>query len=335
MRLLIFLLPASLAMHDVYADALEIDNGDRLTGRITRVEKGKIGFSTAYAGEISIDAAKVRSLQSDELVTLVIDKTRHIHGTLSAADGKVRLNNEEGGPPIEIAAQSNAVVLPGRITGREWKHSGHVNVGLSDTSGNTVTTRARLDAELVYERELFRVTAGTTINHATDHDTQTESNVLAHAKYDRFITAKQYGYGNITLEHDRFKDIKLRNTIGAGRGFDAISTPRTTLSLEAGPSFVHTDFYSEQDESYPAARFALRLDYWVIPGRMQLYQRSEVFVGLEALYKSFARTKTGLSLPLRDKLVANVEYDVDWDGNPAPGRVSTDRSLIFTLGYRW
>jgi Protein of unknown function, DUF481 len=111
--------------------------------------------------------------------------------------------------------------------------------------------------------------------------------------------------------------------------------PAHHVIAQAGPSYVHTDFYSAQDDTYPAARLAVRFDYFVVPGRLQFYHRSEVFIGLEALYKSFAHTKTGLSFPLHDKFVANLEYDVDWDGNPAPGSVSTDKSLMFTLGYQW
>src|SRR5205823_2864854 len=99
------------------------------------------------------------------------------------------------------------VMTPGRVTGGDWKYSGHINLGASDSRGNSVVNRTRVDAETIVQQEKIRITVGATINHATDHDQETESNALLHAKYDRFITLKQYGYGNITLEHDRFKDI--------------------------------------------------------------------------------------------------------------------------------
>jgi len=231
----------------------------------------------------------------------------------------------------DIEGLDSSIILNSLV----WKYSGHINLGGSDSRGNSVTSHTHLDTEVVAQREIFRVVAGATVNRATDRDQETESNALANVKYDRFITLKQFGYGNLTLEHDKFKDIRLRNTIGAGRGYDALTSPRTNLSIEGGPSYVFTDFYSSSDEHYPALRLALRFDHYLIPSRLQLFQQTEVFVGLDSLRKSFAHTKTGLRMPLRDNLVANVEYDVDWDGDPAPGRVSTDRNLLFSLGYQW
>jgi hypothetical protein len=58
-------------------------------------------------------------------------------------------------------------------------------------------------------------------------------------------------------------------------------------------------------------------------------------VSLENVKKSFARNATGLRMPLAGNFVATTEYDVSWDGDPQPGRVSTDRIFLFTLGYKW
>jgi putative salt-induced outer membrane protein YdiY len=318
-----------------FADTLLMDNGDRLSGRITRVDKGKITVATDYAGEVNVDVGKIRSLESDQLMTYSVDKKQHIYGSLSADNGRLRLHPEDGGEPVDVVFDVHRFVVPGRVTGREWKFTGHANIGGSDVRGNTVTSRARVDAEMVAQRENFRVIAGTTVNHATDHHQETESNVLLHAKYDRFITLKHYGYGNTTLEHDRFKDIRLRSTVGAGRGYDVFASPQTNLSVEGGLSFVHTDFYSTSEDNYPALRLAARFDRYLIPRRLQLFHTSEIFVGLDGLRKSFAHTKTGLRLPLRANLMASLEYDVDWDGNPSPGNQTTDRTVVFSLGYHW
>ncbi len=324
-----------IAISHCLADTLTMDNGDRLTGKIVHVEKNKIEFNTTYAGDISIDVDKVRTLESDQQMTLEIDKTEYFHGTLSGSEGHLLLHPADGGPPIEAPVKDSGVLIPGRVSGREWKYSGHINIGASDSRGNTVVNRTHLDSELIAQNEKFRITAGATLNRATDHNTETESNALANFKYDRFISPRQYGYGNITLEHDSFKDIKLRNTIGAGRGYDFIARPRTNLALEGGLSYVYTDFYSTTDDNYPAVRLALRFDHFIVPRRVQVFHQSEVFIGIEGLRKSFAHSKTGLRFPLRDNFIASLEYDVDWDADPAPGSVTTDRNLLFTLGYRW
>jgi putative salt-induced outer membrane protein YdiY len=323
------------AIAPCFADALVMDNGDRLTGHIARLENGKLVLATDYAGEINIELGKVSSLTSDQVMTVELDKTRRMYGFLSGSGKQLKLRSETDAEPVDLAPDQVSNILPGRLTGREWKTSGHINVAASDSKGNTVVNHSHLDAETVTQREKFRITAGATLNRTTDHNVESESNALGYLKYDRFLDRNWYGYGNTTVEHDKFKDIKLRDTIGLGRGHDAIVSSRTNLSLEGGLSYVFTDFYSTPDQHYPAVRLALRYDHFLVENRLQFFHQSEVFIGLDSLKRSFAHTKTGLRFPLRNNFVATLEYDVDWDGDPPAGNVTTDRDLLFTLGYHW
>jgi len=112
-----------LAASGCLADTLTMDNGDRLTGRITRVANGKIELSTDYAGSLNIDTAKVRTLESDQPITLEIDKTRHYYGTLSGKDGHLWLHPQDGTAPIAAPINDGGVILPGRVTGQD-SHAG-------------------------------------------------------------------------------------------------------------------------------------------------------------------------------------------------------------------
>jgi len=62
---------------------------------------------------------------------------------------------------------------------------------------------------------------------------------------------------------------------------------------------------------------------------------TELYVARGENEPSFARTQTGLRMPVWKKFVANLQYNVDWNSNPPPGFESIDRTLIFSLGYRW
>jgi len=324
-----------VAIAHCLADTIVMDNGDRLTGHIARLESGKLVLTTEYAGEIKIELAKVSSLTSDQVMTVEVDKSRRLYGFLSGNGKQLKLRAEPDAEPVDVAPTELSNILPGRVSGHEWKTSGHINVGASDSKGNTVVNHTHVDAETVTQRAEFRVTAGARLNRSADHNVETESNALGYLKYDRFLGAHQYGYGNATVEHDKFKDIRLRDTVGLGRGYEAIVTPRTNLSIEGGLSYVFTDFYSAPDQHYPAARLQLHYSHHLIENRLEFFHQSEIFVGLDGLKNSFAHTKTGLRFPLRDNLVGTLEYDVDWDGNPPPGSVTTDRNLLFTLGYHW
>ena len=114
-----------------------------------------------------------------------------------------------------------------------------------------------------------------------------------------------------------------------------IASSRTNLSIESGIEYVYTDFYVAPRDQFPALRLALRFDHYLLPDKLQFFQRSEAYTSLENVKKSFARTYTGLRMPLTGNFVATTEYDVSWDGDPQAGRVGTDRIWLFTLGYKW
>src|SRR5262244_2251261 len=68
---------------DCRADTIEIENGDRLSGHIVRLNGGKIVIATVYAGEISIDLGKVRALATEQVMTVEVTRTRRIYGYIS------------------------------------------------------------------------------------------------------------------------------------------------------------------------------------------------------------------------------------------------------------
>jgi len=317
------------------ADTVTLDNGDRLTGTIARLENGKLVFNTNYAGDIKIDLGRIRDLQSEGPMTVVLGNDQRLYGKLSGDGAEITVQPSDHGAPRQEPVGKITDILPGVVTGREWKRSGHVNIGWSDSSGNTDVSRLHADAEMIAQQGRNRYTAGIAVNYATDHGTETESNGLAYAKYDRFFTQKWYAYANSTFEHDKFRDIRLRSTLGLGTGYQAIASSRTNLSLESGIDYVYTDFYSTPTEQFPALRLALKFDYYLLPDKLQFFQKTEGYVSLENVKKSFARNATGLRMPLAGNFVATTEYDVSWDGDPQPGRVSTDRIFLFTLGYKW
>jgi len=49
----------------------------------------------------------------------------------------------------------------------------------------------------------------------------------------------------------------------------------------------------------------------------------------------FVQTRNGVRLGLIDGLVTTLQYDIDYDRSPAPGRKQTDTSLGVTFGYRF
>ncbi len=329
-----WLVAVCLAMSSALADEVVLHNGDRITGEVVRIENGKLTVKTPYAGTIKIDRKDIASLTTDKPVYIVIDEINRVQATIIAAEaGTVTLSDGDWMATGPLALD--------RITGltREpepaVKVRGRINIGVSSTSGNTQTEKLHADAEVIARSAKNRFTIGGGTKRTKDREVETESNSRAYLKYDHFITKKWYAYANADTERDKFKDIKLRTTLGVGTGYQFLESKKTNLSVEGGINYVNTDFEFAPDDSYPAGRWAIRFDRFLFESNTQFFHQHEACFGLEDSDNIFVRTQTGLRWPVLEGLDATAQYNVDWDNNPAAGRVKTDRAVLFTLGYRW
>lgn len=319
------------------ADEIEIANGDRLTGKVLRKEANTLVLNTTYAGDLTIKWADIRRITTDAPVKVYFEDGKKLVGTLhSEEDGSFIVTTDETvtSAPIPLA-MLRFINPPAEISGEGAKLSGHINAGLASSSGNTDARRYNLDTEAVARTHDNRYTLGARAAHTEDHGLATESNWIAYMKYDNFFTKKWYGYANGNFENDEFKDIQLRSTLGIGSGYQFFESEKTNLSLEGGLTYVSTDYILAKDDSYPAARWALKYDHQLFATKIQFFHAHEAYVGIEDLKKTFVRSQTGLRVPLLKSLDATAQYNVDWDNNPTAGRVKTDKTLLVTLGYVW
>jgi len=317
------------------ADTVILDNGDRITGRIQRADSGKVIIATDYAGEIRIDWAHIETLTSDEAMTVNLDDATRVYGKLAMQGGNIDVTSPDGLSQRSVPVKQVEAIAPGNMLKDQLVTSGQLNIGGSRTSGNTQNSIVHIDGELIARQGPDRYTVGALFNRATDRGAETAENAKLYAKYDRFFAKKWYGTINTTFEHDPFADIQLRTTAGVGIGYQALASARTNLALESGVDYVETNHYQLSTESYPAVRLALKFDSYLIPDRLQVFQGTELYIARGQDEPSFARTQTGLRVPVWNKFVANLQYNVDWNSNPPPGFESIDRTLIFSLGYRW
>lgn len=317
------------------ADTITLTNGDRVTGQIHGVEPGKLIIATDYAGELKIDWAHIAGLTADQVMTIELDDHTRLYGDMTGDGSTIRIRSLDGSLSNFVEVKRVEAVFRGVMLEDQLVLSGRVNAGASQTSGNTQTSTAHLDAELVARKGQDRYTVGTLFNRATSEGVKTASNARLYAKYDRFFTKKWYATVDTTVEHDPFADIELRATAGVGIGYQALQSARTNLALESGVSYVYTNHYQQPTESYPALRLAVRFDYYLIPDRLQFFNASELYVGNGEAHPSFARTRTGLRVPLWQNFLATLEYSVNWNSHPPPGFVTTDRMLLLAFGYHW
>jgi len=297
---------------------------------VKRIGGGSLVIGTEYAGDVTIDLKRIASLQTESDMTVVLDDDTRLYGRLSGNGQTLEITEHE---PVEMTRVSK--VEPGRVTGKEWKFSGRLALGASDSSGNTDTQNLHWDGELVALHGANRYTLGGRGDYARANGVQNQNDTIIFGQYDRLLSKKWYAYANASLENNRFSDIYLRTVAGLGAGYQWLDTERTKLALEAGPSYVYTNYYTQATEHNLAARLVTKFDYWIWQHAVQFFNYNEFYPSLERYENSFLRSQLGLRFPLVDKFLATAQWNLDWNGNPPPGKVKLDQTVILSLGYRW
>jgi len=320
-----------------HADVVTLANGDRMTGTIVRKEDDNLIFRTSYGGELKIRWLDVAGIESDHPQRIYLDDGRRLKGTPSiGGKGQLSVQPDDGAAPEPVDMAHVRWINPSpHISGEGVLWEGRINVGAASTAGNTDTEKVHGDGEVIARTQKNRYTAGFAYNRGKTNGVVSESNALGYLKYDRFLTPKWYGYLNGSAENDKFKDISLRTIAGAGSGIQFIDSDRTNLSLEGGVSDVRTDFNLTPDEDYPAMRWAVKYEHFLFGSKVQFFHQHEALVGLQDPRKAFVKSITGLRMPVASRITTTVQYNLDWENEPAPGRVRTDRAILLTLGYQF
>lgn len=319
------------------ADQVLMKNGDRLSGTIVNKEPENVTLRTPYAGAIKLPWPEVAGIETESPARVLLEDGTDVTGVVTpAGDGAIEVRDAADGAVRRVPLAAVAYVNPTpEQSGEGWVSKGRVGLGLTDSSGNSDAQRLYGDADVTLRAKARRLNFGGRINRAEDAGTLTTSNWLARASYDRFVTEKLFWYGRTSFEHDRFKDLELRSAVGGGLGYQVFDGPRLSLSVQAGPDYVWLNRSDGDDERFVSAGWGLRAEYWIIDERLQAFHTQEGFIALSADGSTLVRTQTGLRAPIYAGLDANLQLNLDWESDPAPGRTSTDRTWIVGIGYGW
>lgn len=318
----------------IRADEIWLKNGDRLTGKVERMENNVLIFSTAYAGEISIIWQEVQKLKTVEAVRVVLRDNTATQGPLLPREaGEVAVRS--GSIPEPLAFQLDQIKMINPKVEPLLKAKGRLNLGANYARGNTDTDDIYGDAELVARTEANRYSIGGLYRRSKEGDVKTAENMFGYMKYDHFFTKKLYGYANATAEKNEFKDLNLRSALGLGLGYQFIETKQTNLSLEAGLSYVNEDFIVAVDQDYGAGRWAFNFDHLLWADRLQFFHHHQGLISIKDSDDISVLSQTGFRIPFYKSLNATLQFNYDWEKSPPPGTEKADKTYIFTIGYQW
>jgi hypothetical protein len=296
----------SLLSLPAVADQVRLTNGDRISGEVRSRSGEHLVVQTEYAGELSIRLSDVQSV------------------SMTDAQGRVH----------EIGALELATLDP-----RPYKRAGEVAyagrtlISAAYARGNTDSDHVHMDADFTARGKAYRYNLSGRVDRRSEPLAETNSAWLAGANYDRFLDARQFAYVRGSLEHDRAKDVERRAAAGIGYGLQILEDAAANLSVRGGLDYVAVERILGPQDEYPAFGWGIKASFAPWGPRLALFHEQEGFWNLEDTDAVIVRSKSGLRLPLEERLNATAQLNVDWERRPAPGRASTDSTLLLGVDY--
>ncbi len=348
-----------------WADSVTLHNGDRLTGRVLHLSPSTLTFETTWAGELRIPRYEVRAIETDKPVGVLRERSIGTESmTLGPAPaGQVTLTPEGPGrapltdgdgsaqPDAPAPGGSATAAVPAAVTvplarvrylnpkpeesGEGVSREGRVTLSGAAVRGNSTAERAYAEGDFEARALDWRYALNAKLNRERGDDATTASNWLVGGNLDRFLGGRRFGYLRASVERDRFRDIATRAAAGAGLGVQLLQTSRAKLSLRGGLDAIHVRRIVGDDESWPAlgwgANAGYRLDTWPA----ELFHDHQGFLNLDDPSQVTLRSRSGLRVPFASGLTASLQFNFDWDSQPAQGRRGADSTWLVGLGYAW
>jgi len=159
-------------------------NGDRITGEVKRLDRGRLVFETDDAGTLYLEWDKLASVESKQQVEVVTFDGRRFLGTLGPApDRSIAVVGADGATTLPMAE----VTLITTIGRSFWSRlDGSMDVGFSYTRSSGVA-QLNFNSNTVYRRPAFEghLTASLTQTRK-DNDSGRDDRGWMEAAYLRF-----------------------------------------------------------------------------------------------------------------------------------------------------
>jgi hypothetical protein len=216
-------------------DVVTLANGDRITGEVSSLERGRLEFKTDDAGTLYLEWDKLTSVVALRVVEVLTTDGSRFVGTLGrAADRSIAVVTPQG----EVSLPMTDVTLITPVGKSFWKQlNGTIDVGFSYTRSSGVA-QLNLNTDTLYRKpaSLSRLTLSFTQTRKDDGSGRDDRGAIE-ASYLRYPWQRWFVTVIGRFETNESLGLRLRSQIGGGVGPRLINSNRAQMVVGGGAVF--------------------------------------------------------------------------------------------------
>jgi putative salt-induced outer membrane protein YdiY len=334
--LLVLLVPWESALAAA-SDVVIFTNGDRLTGELKSLQRGKLRFKTDATGTISIEWDKVAYLRSDQNVQVDTSSGKRYLGQLAAAQdtNTVVVSTEDGS--VRLDAMSVVMLEPIEERGIN-RLDGNVTAGYNFAKASSVE-QVQLGFDLAARSE-FRVInlSASSVQSDSDDSEASQRNNLR-LSYVRLRPNHWFGFGSVNFDSNDELNLDLRTSFGAGVGRYLKQTNTAVLGVGIGVQVSREDYTDGNRENNDTVEGVLALDWdWFRydTPELDLSTTLRLFPNLS----DTGRVRGELDVRLRWEIIEDLFWQLSFydsfDSDPAADNTpGNDYGIATSLGWQF
>jgi hypothetical protein len=213
-------------------DVVALPNGDRITGEVKKLSRGRLEFSTDDAGTMQIEWDKVFWLQAARQFEIITTDGRLLFGELKrGADRFLVVSGPDG--DVSLATLEVTSIVP--IGASFWKKlDGSVDAGFNYTRSSGIATTT-FNAETSFRREAstFTLSGSATLTKRED-DVEDDDRGFVDLSYLRFRSPHWVFITAGRFETNESLGLSLRSQLGGTVGLRLVNSNRAQFGIGSG-----------------------------------------------------------------------------------------------------
>jgi hypothetical protein len=316
-------------------DVVVLVNGDKVTGEIKGLLRGRLEFSTVSMGTVYIDWQDIRTVISETGQSVELANGQRFFGPLRKTEDSQMVAIETGPGLIGVDADDVIGMYP--VEAGLWQRLDvQVSLGFSwDKASEVGKYNIGLDTEFRHPDHLTRASLSSEITTQKERDNTQRAN--ASINHMRFRPNKRFTsyFGNI--ERNDELGIRLRTLAGVGYGWMPIRSNNNMLLFVLGADVNHEVPTDGREETNLEAVATVSYEYFRYSDPERTFSTGlTVFPSVTDWGRWRADFSMDFDMEFKRDLSWIVSFYANYDSDPISEEASSsDYGVRSSLAYKW
>ncbi|MGB8479106.1 MAG: DUF481 domain-containing protein [Acidobacteriaceae bacterium] len=330
--------PAAAAKAPERRDLVVMKNGDRITGKIKKLDHGQLYIEPPYVvSPIPVDWLQVERIESTAKFQVEMSGGKRLVGTILKAPTSDNPDQdfviENGGVGTRVRA-IDVVAFKSQKSSFWRQVKGSVNLGASYVSGSTATS-VNLDADTSYSTTKYQVGAALSSNFSSQSGSKSSNRQDLSSSSSLYLSRHAFVGSYLDFLTSDQQSLDLRQTYGGGYGRYFTRTNNTQFSWLGGMVFVK-EAYSPESGLNPKDQnveglFELNYD-WFRFNTSELSASLQVFPGFSDAGRVRSNLNAAYSVNFTRDIILRLNLFDTFDNRPPENALKNQVGISTTFG---